>query len=95
MIFAIIGEELGLVGGTLVIAAYAAFGWGGAAHRAALPRPVRARASPSGSRTLICGQAALTSPRRRGAPLTGIPLPLVSVGGDQPRGDARVGRHPP
>ena len=29
MIFAIIGEELGLVGVTLVIAAYAAFGWAG------------------------------------------------------------------
>ena len=29
MIFAVIGEELGLIGATLVIAAYAAFAWAG------------------------------------------------------------------
>jgi cell division protein FtsW len=49
MIFAVIGEELGLVGATLLIAAYAAFGWAGYASRCAATTP-SARGSRSGSR---------------------------------------------
>ena len=81
MIFAIIGEELGLVGVTLVIAAYAAFAWAG--FRIALRcRDPFGKTLAAGLTTLICGQAALNLAAVVGiAPLTGIPLPLVSYGG--------------
>ena len=81
MIFAIIGEELGLVGVTLVIAAYAAFAWAGL--RIALRcRDPFGKALAAGLTTLVCGQAALNLAAVVGlAPLTGIPLPLVSYGG--------------
>ena len=81
MIFAIIGEELGLVGATVVIAAYAAFAWAGL--RIALRcRDPFGKALGVGITTLVCGQAALNLAAVVGvAPLTGIPLPLVSYGG--------------
>jgi cell division protein FtsW len=81
MIFAIIGEELGLVGALLVIASYAAFAWAGT--RIALRcRDPFGKALASGITTLVCGQAALNLAAVVGiAPLTGIPLPLVSYGG--------------
>jgi cell division protein FtsW len=81
MIFAIIGEELGLVGVTLVIAAYAAFAWAGL--RIALHcRDAFGKALAAALTTLVCGQAALNLAAVVGiAPLTGIPLPLVSYGG--------------
>jgi cell division protein FtsW len=81
MIFAIIGEELGLVGATLLIAAYAAFGWAGL--RIALrTRDPFGKALAVGITTLVCGQAVLNLAAVVGvAPLTGIPLPLVSYGG--------------
>jgi cell division protein FtsW len=81
MIFAIIGEELGLVGGLLVIAAYAAFAWAG--MRIALRcRDPFGKALASGITTLVCAQAVLNLAAVVGmAPLTGIPLPLVSYGG--------------
>jgi cell division protein FtsW len=81
MIFAIIGEELGLVGATLIIAAYAAFAWAGL--RIALrARDPFGKALAVGITTLVCGQAALNLAAVLGvAPLTGIPLPLVSYGG--------------
>jgi cell division protein FtsW len=81
MIFAIIGEELGLVGVTLVLAAYSAFAWAGL--RIALRcRDPFGKALAVGITTLVCGQAALNLAAVVGlAPLTGIPLPLVSYGG--------------
>ncbi len=81
MIFAIIGEELGLVGGILVIGAYAAFAWAG--MRIALRcRDPFGKTLASGITTLVCGQAVLNLMAVVGmAPLTGIPLPLVSYGG--------------
>jgi cell division protein FtsW len=81
MIFAIVGEELGLVGATLVIAAYAAFAWAGL--RIALRcRDPFGKSLAAGLTTLVCGQAALNLAAVVGvAPLTGIPLPLVSYGG--------------
>jgi cell division protein FtsW len=81
MIFAIIGEELGLVGATLVIATFAAFAWAGL--RIALNcRDPFGKALATGITTLVCGQAALNLAAVVGmAPLTGIPLPFVSYGG--------------
>jgi cell division protein FtsW len=81
MIFAIIGEELGLVGSTLVIGAFAAFGWAG--FRLALRcRDPFGKRLAAGITTLVCGQAAVNLAAVLGiAPLTGIPLPFVSYGG--------------
>jgi cell division protein FtsW len=81
MIFAIVGEELGLVGVTLVIAAYAAFGWAGLRIALRCHDPF-GKALAIGITTLVCGEAALNLAAVVGlAPLTGIPLPLVSYGG--------------
>jgi cell division protein FtsW len=81
MIFAIVGEELGLVGVTLVITAYAAFAWAGLRIALRCLDPF-GKALAVGLTTLVCGQAALNLAAVVGvAPLTGIPLPLVSYGG--------------
>jgi cell division protein FtsW len=81
MIFAIIGEELGLIGATLVIAAYAAFAWAGLRIALRCSDPF-GKALAVGITTLVCGQAALNLAAVVGmAPLTGIPLPFVSYGG--------------
>jgi cell division protein FtsW len=81
MIFAVIGEELGLVGSLLVILAFAAFAWAG--FRVALRcRDPFGKRLAVGITTLVCGQAAVNLAAVLGiAPLTGIPLPFVSYGG--------------
>jgi len=81
MIFAIIGEELGLVGASALIAAYATFAYVGL--RIALRcRDPFGKALATGVTMLICGQAAINIAAVMGlAPLTGIPLPFVSYGG--------------
>jgi cell division protein FtsW len=81
MIFAVVGEELGFVGSTLVIAAFAVFAWAG--FRIALQcRDPFGKRLAAGITTLVCGQAAVNLAAVLGiAPLTGIPLPFVSYGG--------------
>ena len=81
MIFAVIGEELGLVGSVLVIGAFAAFALVG--FRIALRcRDPFGKLLAAGLTALVCGQAALNLAAVLGiAPLTGIPLPFVSYGG--------------
>ncbi len=81
MIFAVVGEELGLVGSLLVIAAFAAFGYAG--FRIALRcRDPFGKLLAAGLTALVCGQAAINLAAVLGiAPLTGIPLPFVSYGG--------------
>jgi len=81
MIFAIVGEELGLIGSTLVIAAFAVFAWAG--FRIALRcRDPFGKRLAAGITTLVCGQAIINLCAVLGiAPLTGIPLPFVSYGG--------------
>ena len=81
MIFAIIGEELGLVGTTALIAAYAAFAYAG--FRVALTcRDPFGKRLAAGITTLVCGQALINLAAVMGAaPLTGITLPFVSYGG--------------
>ncbi len=81
MIFAVVGEELGLVGSALVIGAFAAFGWAG--FRVALGcRDPFGKRLAAGITTLVCGQAAVNLAAVLGvAPLTGITLPFVSYGG--------------
>jgi len=81
MIFAVIGEELGLVGSALVIGAFAAFALVG--FRVALRcRDPFGKLLAAGLTALVCGQAAVNLAAVLGiAPLTGIPLPFVSYGG--------------
>jgi cell division protein FtsW len=81
MIFAVIGEELGLIGSALVIAAFAAFGLAG--FRIALRcRDPFGKLLAAGVTALVCGQATINLAAVLGiAPLTGIPLPFVSYGG--------------
>jgi cell division protein FtsW len=81
MIFAVVGEELGLIGSTLVIAAFATFAWAG--FRIALEcRDPFGKRLAAGITTLVAGQAAINLAAVLGiAPLTGIPLPFVSYGG--------------
>ena len=81
MIFAVIGEELGLFGSALVIAAFAVFAVAG--FRIALRcRDPFGKLLAAGLTALICGQAAINLAAVLGiAPLTGIPLPFVSYGG--------------
>jgi cell division protein FtsW len=81
MIFAVVGEELGLVGSALVIAAFATFAVVG--FRIALRcRDPLGKLLAAGITALVCGQATINLAAVLGiAPLTGIPLPFVSYGG--------------
>jgi cell division protein FtsW len=81
MIFAVVGEELGFVGSTVVIAAFALFAWAGFNVALRCRDPFGKRLA-AGITTLVCGQAAVNLAAVLGmAPLTGIPLPFVSYGG--------------
>ena len=81
MIFAVVGEELGLVGSALVISAFAAFAVAG--FRIALRcRDPFGKLLAAGLTSLVCAQATINLAAVLGiAPLTGIPLPFVSYGG--------------
>jgi cell division protein FtsW len=81
MIFAIIGEELGLVGAAALIAAYCAFAYFGLRIALGCKDPFGKRLA-AGLTVVVCGQAAINLAAVMGlAPLTGIPLPFVSYGG--------------
>ena len=81
MIFAVIAEELGLVGATVLVAGYCAFAYAGLRLAIACKDPFGKRLA-AGVTALICGQAAINIAAVIGlAPLTGIPLPFVSYGG--------------
>ena len=81
MILAVIGEELGLVGVTAVIAAFAAFAYAGLRVALACKDPFGKRLG-AGLVALVCGQAVINLAAVLGlAPLTGIPLPFISYGG--------------
>ena len=81
MIFAVIGEELGLLGTTFVIAMFGLFAYAG--FRVALRcRDPFGKRLAAGLTTLVCGQALINLAAVLGlAPLTGITLPFVSYGG--------------
>jgi cell division protein FtsW len=81
MIFAVIGEELGLVGAAVVVVAYCAFAYAGLRLALQCKDPFGKRLA-AGITALITGQAAINLAAVLGlAPLTGIPLPFVSYGG--------------
>ena len=81
MIFAIIGEELGLVGAMGVMGAFVLLGYAGFNVALRCRDPFGKRLA-TGLTALLCGQAAVNLCAVMGiAPLTGIPLPFVSYGG--------------
>jgi cell division protein FtsW len=81
MIFAVIGEELGLIGTAGVIFAYVLFAWAGLKTALECRDPFGKRLA-AGLTALVCCQAGINLAAVLGlAPLTGIPLPFVSYGG--------------
>jgi cell division protein FtsW len=81
MIMAVIGEELGLLGVTAVICAYATFAYAGLRIALTCTDPFGKRLA-AGIVGLVCGQAVINLAAVLGlAPLTGIPLPFISYGG--------------
>lgn len=80
MIFAVIGEELGLIGALIVVGLFAAFAWAGYTIAARTVDPFQ-RLLAAGATALIVGQAIVNLGAVMGIlPLTGIPLPLISYG---------------
>lgn len=80
-IFAIIGEELGIIGAMMVIALYGVLAYAGLriARRVADPFQRLAAASCT---IWLAGQAFINMAQVAGLlPVTGIPLPLISAGG--------------
>jgi cell division protein FtsW len=81
MITGIIGEELGLVGLLVLLALYAALAW--MCFRIALNcKDLFGKLLATGITAIIVGQACINVGAALGVlPLTGVPLPLVSLGG--------------
>ena len=80
MILAVIGEELGIFGVTVLAALYALVGYAGF-RTAKLARDRYSKLLAAGITSLILGQATLNFFAVMGmAPLTGVPLPFVSYG---------------
>jgi cell division protein FtsW len=81
MILGVIGEELGLIGVTAVVAAFGAFAYAGLRVALRCKDPFGKRLA-AGLVALVCGQAVINLAAVLGlAPLTGIPLPFISYGG--------------
>ena len=80
-IFAIVGEELGLIGAIGVIACFAVIGWRGLRASRRAPEPFAAFLA-AGATAMIVVQAAINISVVLGMmPTKGIPLPFVSYGG--------------
>jgi len=80
-VFAIIGEELGLLGCVVVLALFALFAYTGLriARRSADPF---VRLTSGAATVWLCGQAVINVGYVTGLlPVTGIPLPFISAGG--------------
>lgn len=81
-IFAIIGEELGLVGTLAVVAAFGVIAWAGVRIALAARDPFQ-RLVAGGLTVTVVIQAIMNMAAVTGLmPVTGIPLPLVSYGGN-------------
>lgn len=80
-VFAVIGEELGLIGSLVVVAAFGVFAYSGMriAHES---KDLFGRLLAGGLTSLIVVQALMNMAAVTGLmPITGIPLPLMSAGG--------------
>ena len=82
MIFAIVGEELGLIGSAAIVVSPSRSSGTPASRSRSAVATRSASASQRVLTALVCGQAAVNLGAVMGlAPLTGIPLPFVSYGG--------------
>jgi len=81
MILAVIGEELGLIGTTAVIAAFGAFAFAGFSVALRCRDPSGSCSRPGSRRSCAARLPSISQPCSGVAPLTGIPLPFVSYGG--------------
>ena len=90
MIFAVVGEELGLLGSAFVVGCFAAFGYAG--FRIALRcRDPFGKLLAAGLTALVCGQAAINLAAVLGiAPLTGHPAPVRLLRRIEPHRAARA-----
>jgi cell division protein FtsW len=80
-VFAVVGEEIGLVGTTLVLGLFLLIAWRGLAIAAGAPDPM-GRALAAGATLMITSQAMLNmAVVSHLTPNTGVPLPFVSYGG--------------
>jgi cell division protein FtsW len=80
-IFAIVGEELGFVGGLALVALFAVFLWRGARAAMRAPDPYAGYLA-MGVTGLIVSQAVVNMAVVSGLlPTTGVPLPFLSFGG--------------
>jgi len=80
-IFAIIGEELGLLGTVLVVALFGVLGYAGM-RIASRTRDPFVRLAAAAVTTWLVGQALINMGYVAGLlPVTGVPLPLISFGG--------------
>lgn len=80
-IFAILGEEMGLVGTLMVVGLFVAFAYAGVRIARRAPDPF-GRLVAAGVTAWIVGQATVNMGAVTGLlPITGVPLPLVSFGG--------------
>ncbi len=80
-IFAVVGEEIGFLGTTLVLGLFVVFIWRGLTVALAAPDPM-GRSLASGATLLIGWQALLNmAVVSHVVPNTGVPLPLLSYGG--------------
>jgi cell division protein FtsW len=80
-IFAILGEELGLVGGLVVLLLFATLAHAGIRIARRTDDPF-VRLAAAGATTWLAGQAVINMGYVSGLlPVTGIPLPLISFGG--------------
>jgi len=81
MMFANIGEELGLIGAAAVIGAYALFTYAGLSVALACRDPFGKRLAAGITALVACQAAINVAAVMAVAPLTGIPLPFLSYGG--------------
>jgi cell division protein FtsW len=80
-VFAVVGEEIGFVGTTLVLLLFVVIAWRGLAIAAGAPDPM-GRALAAGATLMIASQAMLNmAVISHLTPNTGVPLPFLSYGG--------------
>lgn len=80
-IFAVIGEELGVVGSVVVLALFGVFAYTGLRIARRVTHPFR-RVAAAGVSTWIVGQTVINVGGVVGLlPITGLPLPFISTGG--------------
>ncbi|GAA3389927.1 putative lipid II flippase FtsW [Cryptosporangium minutisporangium] len=80
-IFAIIGEELGVLGCLVVVALFGVLTWAGMRIAARVDDPFRRLVAAAGT-VWLAGQALVNMGGVVGLlPITGVPLPLISAGG--------------